>query len=170
MLSLKERSADSWVNKNYNPEMADLVKNNKNIKNSKKSSLLKKWTNIDLSKDTHETSSQSRSSRVGATRSPGSGLHEAPTPAPFEGESSINTQSDYAREMLAQVIGSTPSIGQNEEVKTALTALSEMVSQQSQITGLNHPSINRSLAEVDSARLERPPWAEMCNALEKAMG
>jgi hypothetical protein len=105
---------------------------------------------------------------VGISRSPGSGVVEAPTPAPFEGESSINSQSDYAREMLAQAIGSTPSIGQNEEVKSALTALSDLVSQQSNSTSSTNPLINRSLAELDPAKLERPPWNDVMLILEKA--
>lgn len=130
-------------------------------------SLSSKLGNMDLAKDSPETGSQSRSSRAG--RSPGSGLQEAPTPAPFEGESSINIQSVYAREMLAQVIDNTPSIGQNEEVKMALTALSEMVSQPGQTMAPSNRLINRSLTEVDPTRLEQPPWMEVCNALDTAM-
>jgi hypothetical protein len=100
-------------------------------------------------------------------RSPGNATNEVPTPAPFEGESSINSQSDYARAMLAQAIGSTPSIGQNTEVKTALTALSDLVNQQGHINSSSTPLINRSLAEVDPAKLERPPWHEVCSVLNK---
>jgi hypothetical protein len=95
---------------------------------------------------------------------------DAPTPAPFEGESSINSQSDYARAMLAQAIGSTSSIGQNEEVKMALTALAEMVSQQGQNNASSNPLINHALADIDPANLERPPWDTACYALEKASG
>jgi hypothetical protein len=130
--------------------------------------LASKLGNLDLQKNSNDSSSNSRSSRIGITRSPGGGATETSTPAPFEGESSINSQSDYAREMLAQVIGSTPSIGQNEEVKTALTALSDLVSQQSNSTSSSNPLINRSLAEVDPAKLERPPWDDVTLVLEKA--
>jgi hypothetical protein len=70
--------------------------------------------------------------------------------------------------MLARAIGSTPSIGQDEEVKTALTALSDLVSQQSSSTSTSNPLINRSLAEVDPAKLERPPWDDVMLVLEKA--
>jgi hypothetical protein len=133
-------------------------------------SLATKLGQLDLQKDSQDASSQSRSSRVGPSRSPGSSLAEAPTPAPFEGESSINSQSDYAREMLAQAIGSTPSIGQNEEVKTALTALAEMVSQQGQNNASCNPMINHSLAELDPSKLERPPRDVACYVLEKASG
>ncbi|KAI4948530.1 hypothetical protein J4E91_005954 [Alternaria rosae] len=133
-------------------------------------SLATKLGSLDLQKDSQESSSQSRSSRVGPTRSPGSALVEAPTPAPFEGESSINSQSDYAREMLAQAIGSTPSIGQNEEVKLALTALSEMVSQHGQNPTSSNWLINHSLSDIDPSKLERPPWDTACYALEKASG
>jgi hypothetical protein len=129
--------------------------------------LASKLGNLDLQKDANDSSSNSRSSRVGIARSPGGGT-EAPTPAPFEGESSINSQSDYAREMLARAIGSTPSIGQNEEVRTALTALSDLVSQQSNSTSTSNPLINRSLAEVDPTKLERPPWDDVTLVLEKA--
>ncbi|RMZ70077.1 C6 transcription factor [Pyrenophora seminiperda CCB06] len=132
-------------------------------------SLSTKLGNLDLQKDWHDSASQSRSSRVGTVRSPGSGLADAPTPTPFEGESSINSQSDYAREMLAQAIGSTPSIGENKEVKMALTALSEMVSQQSQNTSSGNAPINRSLADVDPTQLERPPWPVVCKVLDKAI-
>ncbi|KAL6162091.1 hypothetical protein ACJQWK_11854 [Exserohilum turcicum] len=131
--------------------------------------LSSKLGSLDLHKDSHDTSSQSRSSRVGLSRSPGSALQEAHTPAPFEGESSINIQSVYAREMLAQVIDNTPSIGQNEEVKMALTALSEIVSQQGQAGAPGNRFYNRSLAEIDSTQLEKPPWTAVSNALETAM-
>ncbi|KAL1795657.1 hypothetical protein ACET3X_005881 [Alternaria dauci] len=131
-------------------------------------SLATKLGSLDLHKDTPDTSSQSRSSRIGPSRSPGSGLVDSHTPAPFEGESSINSQSDYARAMLAQAIGSTPSIGQNEEVKMAFTALAEMVSQQGQNNTHSNHTINHSLADIDPANLERPPWDIACYALEKA--
>ena len=132
-------------------------------------SLSTKLGNLDLQKDWNDSTSQSRSSRVGAARSPGSGLTDAPTPVAFEGESSINSQSDYAREMLAQAIGSTPSIGENKEVKMALTALSEMVSQQSQTISSTNAPIHSSLAEVDHTQLERPPWPIVCKVLDKAI-
>ncbi|KAF1945190.1 fungal-specific transcription factor domain-containing protein [Clathrospora elynae] len=131
-------------------------------------SLSSKLGKLDIRKDSVESSSQSQSSRVGVSRSPGNGMTEAGAPAPFEGESSINSQSDYAREMLAQAIGSTPSIGQNAEIKTALAALSDLVSQQSRNTSSSNPLINRSLAEVDPSKLGRPPWDEVKNVLDKA--
>ncbi|KAJ4364697.1 hypothetical protein N0V83_009294 [Neocucurbitaria cava] len=80
--------------------------------------LASKLGNLDLRGDSAESSSQSRSSRTGAIADTG-------TPAPFEGETTINSQSDYAREFLAQAVGSTPSIGHNAEVKSALAALEE---------------------------------------------
>ena len=63
-----------------------------------------------------------------------------------------------------------PSIGQNEEVKMALTALAEMVSQQGQNNASSNHLINNSLADIDPANLERPPWDTACYALEKASG
>ena len=113
-------------------------------------------------------SSQSRSSRVGANnRSPGH-IADAAILAPFEGETTITSQSDYARELLAQAVDRTPSIGQNAEVRSALTALGELVNQQGQNTSSTNPLINRSLAEFDPATLDRPPWDEVSNALDKA--
>ncbi|RYN28409.1 hypothetical protein AA0113_g6191 [Alternaria arborescens] len=47
------------------------------------------------------------------------------TPAHFEGKTGNNTQSDYVRNLLVQVVGETPSVGQNAEVKAALTAMEE---------------------------------------------
>jgi hypothetical protein len=96
---------------------------------------------------------------------------EPTTPAPFEGETAITSQSDYARELLAQAIGSTPSIDQNEEVKSALLALNELVPRPGQITAspapANQPLI-RSLAGVDPEKLERPPWQAVSHVLDLA--
>lgn len=93
----------------------------------------------------------------------------ANTPAPFEGETAINRQSDYARDLLAQAIDRTPSIVQNAEVKSALTALSELVSQQGQNTINTHTLINRGFSEWDAGQLEKPPWEEMIAMLDKAL-
>jgi len=131
--------------------------------------LTTKLSNLDIHRESTETSSQSRSSRVGATgRSPGDAT-DAATPAPFEGETAINIQSDYARELLAQAVDRTPSIGQNADIRAALTALGELVNQQGQNTASSNPLINRSFAEIDPSDLEKPPWAEMINALDNAM-
>jgi hypothetical protein len=105
-------------------------------------------------------------------KSPGA-LEEAATPAPFEGETTINSQSDYAREFLAKAVGSTPSIEQNEEVKSALFALNELVTRQGHATTStvtnSHVLINRSLAEIDPEALERPPWEVSNEVLDKGM-
>lgn len=123
--------------------------------------------NLDLQKD--DSSSQSRSSRVGVNnKSPGITTDAAATPAPFEGETTINSQSGYARELLAQAIGNTPSMEQNAEIRSALTALKELVGQQGQITTSSNQLINRTLAEFDPAKLERPPWAVVSDTLDKA--
>lgn len=130
-------------------------------------SLATKLGSLDIQKDS-DSSSQSRSSRVGvSTRSPGVAT-EAFTPAPFEGETAINSQSDYARELLTQAIGNTPSMEQNAEIKSALTALKELVSQQGQAATSSNPLINRSFADHDPSKLEQPPWEEVSNALDKA--
>ena len=128
-----------------------------------------KLGNLDLKRDSPGTSSHSRSSRVDTSnRSPGV-ITEAATPAPFEGETAINIQSDYARELLSEAIGSNPSIGQNVEIKSALAALGELVSQQGHATSSSNPLINRALSGIDPGDLEQPPWDEVSNVLEKAM-
>ncbi|KAF2849495.1 hypothetical protein T440DRAFT_469254 [Plenodomus tracheiphilus IPT5] len=93
---------------------------------------------------------------------------DAATPAPFEGETTLNSQSDYARELLTQAIGNTPSMEQNAEIRSALTALKDLVSQQGQIATSSNPLINRSFADFDPAKLERPPWDAASGTLDKA--
>lgn len=98
---------------------------------------------------------------------------EAMTPTPFEGETGMNRQSDYVRELLVQVVGQTPSMGQNAEVKAALVALEELV------TPSNHGDISpklktqqltdRPVTRTDSAKLEQPPWSVVKVAIDKAL-
>ncbi|KAI8941699.1 hypothetical protein NX059_002908 [Plenodomus lindquistii] len=57
---------------------------------------------------------------------------------------------------------------QNAEIRSALTALQELVSQQGQATISTNPPINRSFADFDPAKLERPPWVAVSDALDKA--
>lgn len=57
---------------------------------------------------------------------------------------------------------------QNAEIKSALTALKELVSQQGQAATSSNPLINRSFADHDPSKLEQPPWEEVSNALDKA--
>lgn len=130
-------------------------------------SLASKLGDLDIRRDSVENSSHSRSSRVGTGKSPGT-LTEPATPAPFEGETALNSQSDYARELLAQVVGRTPSIGQNAEIKSALNALEELVTQQGQNTATAGPLINRALADINHENLERPPWSAVALVLDKA--
>jgi uncharacterized coiled-coil protein SlyX len=133
--------------------------------------LASKLSDLDLQRDPTETSSQSRSSRKGVGRSPGT-LDEATTPAPFEGETTINSQSDYVRELLAKAVGSTPSIEQNAEVKSALSALNDLVARQGQIVAPSSLSvnalINRSLADVDPEKLTKPPWSAVTDMVARA--
>jgi hypothetical protein len=135
-------------------------------------SLAAKLGSLDLRRDSTENSSQSRSHRRRNGISPGA-LDEAPTPAPFEGETTINTQSDYARELLAKAIGSTPSFEQNTEVKSALLALDDLVKRQGQVTSATTSNsqalINRALADVDPDGLEKPPWDVVTNVLDNGM-
>jgi hypothetical protein len=71
-------------------------------------------------------------------------------------------------------VGSTPSIEQNAEIKSALTSLQEMVSRQGQYTNplpsLTSPFFHRTLAELDATKLERPPWDVANEVIEKASG
>ena len=86
-------------------------------------------------------------------------MTEATTPAPFEGETAINSQSGYARELLTKVVGNTPSIGQNEEIKSALSALGDLVIRQGHVTvpttATTNSLINRALSDIDAGKLER---------------
>ncbi|KAH8723661.1 fungal-specific transcription factor domain-containing protein [Phaeosphaeriaceae sp. PMI808] len=124
-------------------------------------SLALKLGDLDIRRDSSEYDSQPRSSRKSFVKSPGT-VDEASTPAPFEGETAIHIQSDYARELLAKAVGSTPSIGQNEEVRSALLALDNLVSRHGQSFTSTLPGqqalINRSLADIDPEKLEKPPW------------
>ena len=95
------------------------------------------------------------------------------TPAHFEGKTGNNTQSDYVRNLLVQVVGETPSVGQNAEVRAALTAMEELVTRHNQdtalTTSLNQPLLDRTLASVDSETLGRPPWETVTSVLDKAL-
>ncbi|KAL1792205.1 hypothetical protein ACET3X_009956 [Alternaria dauci] len=91
----------------------------------------------------------------------------------FEGKTGNNTQSDYVRNLLVQVVGETPSVGQNAEVRAALTALEGMVAQHNHdtalTTSLNQPLLDRSLASVNSATIGQPPWEVVKLVLNKAL-
>ncbi|KAJ4287806.1 hypothetical protein N0V90_012510 [Kalmusia sp. IMI 367209] len=135
--------------------------------------LSNKLGNLDLKGD-FEQNSQPRSNKISATRSPRSGSEaNNSTPAPFEGETTINRQSEFARELLEQAVGSTPSIEQNAEIKAALTSLQDMVTRQGaytnmMTTSLTYPFSNKSLADLDHANLERPPWELVNEVIDKA--
>jgi hypothetical protein len=134
-------------------------------------SLASKLSNLDLQRSSPVNSDQSRSSGIETGRSHRAST-EPPTSAPFEGETALNSQSDYARELLAQAIGSTPSIGQNEEVKSALYALNELVTRQGQVTAPttsgSQALIDRSLADTDPEKLDSPSWEIISEVLDKA--
>jgi hypothetical protein len=135
-------------------------------------SLAAKLGDLDIRKDVTENSSQSRSSRRGLARSPGGHLMEATTPAPFEGETAMDSQSGYVKEFLARAVGSTPSVGQNAEVKSALLALNDLVTRQDQVSApiasSSHALINRSLADLDPEKLDKPPWQAMSDMVDDA--
>ncbi|KAK7182408.1 uncharacterized protein CC84DRAFT_1101011 [Paraphaeosphaeria sporulosa] len=133
--------------------------------------LSNKLGNLDIKSEV-EHSSQPRSG-IAAARSPLSNSEaNVATPA-FEGETTINRQSEFARELLEQAVGSTPSIGQNAEIKAALSSLQNMVTRQSAnpntiTASLTYPFSNKALAEVDHTKLERPPWDLVNEVIDKA--
>jgi hypothetical protein len=133
--------------------------------------LATKLGDLDIRRDPTESSSQSRSSRRGIGRSPGP-MADAPTPAPFEGETAMDSQSGYVQELLARAVDSTPSVGQNAEVRSALHALNGLVTRQGQvsapITYNSHSLINRSLADVDPENLDKPPWDVISGMIDEA--
>lgn len=75
---------------------------------------------------------------------------------------------------MAQVVGSSPSIERNAEVKAALNALDELVKRQSNVstvaTNGKEALINRSLADIDPETLEKPPWEAASLVLARAAG
>ena len=98
---------------------------------------------------------------------------EVKTPAPFEGETGMNTQSKYVRDLLVQVVGDTPSVGQNAEVRAALTALGELTTRQNHdnvsTTSTDQSLSDRSLSNIDSSTIPRPPWDVVKVAIDMAM-
>ncbi|KAL5466474.1 hypothetical protein PMIN06_000078 [Paraphaeosphaeria minitans] len=133
--------------------------------------LSNKLSTLDMTSEV-EHSVQSRSG-ISAARSPHSSSEtNVATPA-FEGETTINRQSEFARELLEQAVGNTPSIGQNAEIKAALTSLQNMVTRQSAnpntiTASLTYPFSNKALPEVDHTKLERPPWDLVNEVIDKA--
>lgn len=121
----------------------------------------------------NERVSQPRSLSSRVNDSPSAPETEETTPNHFEGETGINTQSGYVRELLVQVVGETPSVGQNAEVKAALTALEELVAPHNKnedaATPASQPLINPSFASVDTSKLPLPPWHVVKVAVDKAM-
>lgn len=114
-----------------------------------------------------DVSSPSRSSQVRASNRNEEAMAETIIPAPFEGETTITSQSEYAREVLAQAIGKTPSIEQNAEIRTTLSALKDLVSQQNQPISSIIP-ISRSFAHHSLSELGLPPLLAIRDALDKA--
>jgi hypothetical protein len=136
-------------------------------------SLATKLGNLDLHRDASETSSHSKPRNLAARSThSASDPNSAPTPATFEGETTLNRQSEFARELLEQAVGSTPSIGQNTEIQAALTSLQEMVTRQGQYTNTmssaSHPFFTRALSNIDPSKLDRPPWDIVNEVIDKA--
>ncbi|PVI00035.1 hypothetical protein DM02DRAFT_614634 [Periconia macrospinosa] len=132
--------------------------------------LAARLSNVDISRDLAEPACQSKS-RVSSGRSQSE--TNSGTPAPFEGETTLNRQSVFARELLEHAVGSTPSMEQNAAIKDALSSLQDMVTRQGQYTNsmpvsFAQPYFNRSLAEIDATKLEKPPWDMASEVLDKA--
>ena len=74
--------------------------------------------------------------------------------------------------MLAHVVGTTPSMGQNQELKSALSALGELVSKKNHISTPSaaggNTLVSRSLQEADAGKLEHPPWEIVKGAIDHA--
>ena len=136
-------------------------------------SLATKLGNLDIRRDASDHSSPYKSHNL-PTRSlhSGSDANNASTPATFEGDTTLNKQSEFARELFEQTVGSTPSIGQNAEIQDAIAALQEMVTRQGQYTNAisssSHPFFNKALANIDPSKLERPPWDVVEDVIAKA--
>ncbi|KAF1997763.1 hypothetical protein P154DRAFT_547189 [Amniculicola lignicola CBS 123094] len=136
-------------------------------------SLAAKFGNLDVSKDASTPSSQQKSSgRFGKSPHSSNDFGSVETPAPFEGEMTLNSQSEFAREYLEHVVHSTPSIGQNADIKAALSTLQNMVSnrqaQEASSKSESQPFLNPKLADIDASKLERPPWEAVDDVLSKA--
>ncbi|CAI6230604.1 unnamed protein product [Periconia digitata] len=131
--------------------------------------LATRLSNVDISHDVLEPASQAKS-RISSGRS--ASETNAGTPAPFEGETTLNRQSVFARELLEQAVGSTPSMEQNADIKDALSSLQDMVTRQGHYTNaipasFSQPYFNRSLADIDATKLEIPPWDVASEVLDK---
>ncbi|KAF2279258.1 uncharacterized protein EI97DRAFT_455527 [Westerdykella ornata] len=95
----------------------------------------------------------------------------AEPPAPFEGETALNPQSEYARELLEKAVDSTPSIGQNPDIREALASLQRIVGRDKQPnlpSGLAEEHSNQSVPNVDHANLDTPPWGSVNDIIDKA--
>lgn len=62
---------------------------------------------------------------------------------------------------------------ENAEIKAALTSLQSMVTRQgtytnTMTTSSSYPFSNKSLADVDHSKLERPPWELVNEVIDKA--
>ncbi|KAL5114064.1 hypothetical protein ACEQ8H_008041 [Pleosporales sp. CAS-2024a] len=132
------------------------------------SNLATRLNDLDLRRDSAEPGSQSRSTRRAIWRTPGTG-EEAPTPAPFEGETTINTQSDYVRELITKAVGSDPATEHDAEVKSALHALNGLVLRQGQATSsTTHALVDSTLADMDPETLAKPRWDDVNSMIDQA--
>jgi hypothetical protein len=136
-------------------------------------SLAQKLGSLDLKGSPSDSSTrQSKSSRVG--KSPSSITEvNAPSPAPFEGETTLNSQSEVVRGYLERAVVNTPSIGSNSQVQAALATLQNMARRQNQVQPMV-PDVqlfqHKAPSDVDMSQFKRPPWDAVIDLLERATG
>jgi hypothetical protein len=100
-------------------------------------------------------------------------VHEmtSPSPPPFEGETTLNAQSEFAREFVEKAVGHSTYIGQNNEIQAALASLKSMVNRQSDFAATKsdlQPLFDKVTTDTDVSILEGPPWEAVNEAIERA--
>lgn len=94
----------------------------------------------------------------------------------FEGETTLNSHSEFARNLLERVVVNTPSIEENAELKAALTNLQTIVKMQkvppAERSVLFWPTLQPDTSKIDRSgtRVDRPPWDAVEAVLDWAIG
>ncbi|ORY11063.1 fungal-specific transcription factor domain-domain-containing protein [Clohesyomyces aquaticus] len=136
-------------------------------------SLAAKLGNLDIRGRSPSVSSTlpSRPSRAGGKSPNCIPEVDVSSPAPFEGNTALNSQSEFARDYLERAVVNIPSIGSNPQVQAALTTLQTMVRRQNLPVEVKPELplfVHKAPSDVDMSLLERPPWEAVNNLLEKA--
>lgn len=131
--------------------------------------LAAKLGTLDLCKDSSEQNSQARP-KSGRSPNSNSDVTAVDSPAQFEGETTLNTQSGLARDLLERALVSTPAIGDNSEIKAALKSLQNLVTKQKNPSKTSEYSYQwNPPSGLDGSQLELPPWESVESVLEKAL-